>query len=73
MYSICFRHLVFLSFVCVQISFYSEPLYCVPHFKEKAWNAISVIEFYDSKTDIEDLNLIIKDNSVTNIPVLTIR
>jgi hypothetical protein len=45
----------------------------VPHFKEKAWNAISVIEFYDSKTDIEDLNLIIKDNSVTNIPVLTIR
>ena len=35
MYSIYFCHFVYLLSACVQISFYSESLWCVPNFKEK--------------------------------------
>ena len=44
-----FANRVNLSSACVQIQFNSEPLLCLPIFKEKEWNAISVkMQYFNS-------------------------
>ena len=44
-----FANRVNLSSACVQIQFNSEPLLCLPNFKEKEWNAISVkMQYFNS-------------------------